>query len=172
MARVHIGQLLRLQGLIDEQQVLDALTQQRARGGRFGQALLRLRFVNEKQLLDALGRQLRVPVVHIGRQVIPPEVLRLVPEKVVRRHCALPLAIIGVGRSRRLVVASAAPDDLGMLDEIAFAAGMHVQPVLASDEDVDQAIARHFSIRRLTEPLELESSPPEPMRLVDGRRIH
>ena len=45
-----------------------------------------------------------------------------------------------------------------------------VEPALAADEGLDQAIARQFGDRRC-DPLELPPPPTGPMRLVDGRRL-
>lgn len=166
MARVRIGQLLKQQGLIEDHHILGALAYQLKWGGRIGQALLRLRIVEEERLLTTLGRQLGVPTIQIGDQMTSPGVLRLLPEKVVRRHRVLPLDLIFTGRSERLVAAFPAPENLLVVDEVAFAAGMDIEPVLAGDEDLDLAIARH-----LAPSLELPRMPVEPMCLVDGRRL-
>ncbi len=170
MARVQIGQILKQQGLIDERQVLSALAFQVKWGGRIGQALLRLRLVGEENLLAALGRQLGVPAVRIGDRRTSPGVLRLIPEKVIRRHRVLPLEVIFTRRSERLVVAFPAPENLLVVDEVAFAAGMDIEPVLAGDEDLDLAIARHLDAGR-AQPLELPAKPGKPMALVDGRQL-
>ena len=166
MARALIGQLLQQQGLIEDQHIQSALAYQVRCGWRIGQALLRLRFVEEERLLATLGRQLGVPSVHIGEQTISSGVFRLIPEKVIRRHRVLPLEVISAGRSERLVAAFPAPENLLVVDEVAFAAGMDVEPALAGDEDLDRAIARH-----LAPALELPRLPGEPMCLVDGRRL-
>ncbi len=170
MSRVHIGQMLKAQGLIDDFQLRRALEHQRRWGGRIGQAFLGLRVVREEHLLATLGKQLGVPVVHIGRWMVAPAVLQRLPEKFVRRRRVLPLDVISVHRADRLIVAFPAPDDLLVVDEVAFAAGMGIEPALAGSDDLDQAIARQFGDHRF-DPLELPAPPTEPMRLVDGRRL-
>jgi type IV pilus assembly protein PilB len=170
MGRVRIGQILKAQGLIDESQLLRALQDQRAWGGRIGHALLRLHFVSEEQLLVSVSRQLGIPAVRIGAWLVAPRVLRLLPEKFIRRRRVLPLDVISVRRVDRLVVAFPAPDDLLMVDEVAFAAGMVIEPALAGEEDLDRAIARQFGDPRY-DPLELPPLPTEPMRIVDGRHL-
>ena len=170
MGRARIGQLLKAQGLVDELQLHRALEHQRRWGGRIGRALVRLYAVPEPKLLAALGAQLGVPVVHIGPWMVAPRVLARLPEKLIRRRRVLPLDIIAVERTDRLIVAFPAPEDLEVVDEVAFAAGMIIEPALAGDEDLDQAIARQFGDRRC-DPLDLPPAPTEPMRLVDGRRL-
>ncbi len=170
MGRVRIGEILRAQGLVDERQLHRALEYQRRWGGKIGQAFVRLRIVPEERLLTTVGQQLGVPVIRIGSWRVAPSVLRRVPEKLIRLRRVLPLDVITVQRSDRLIAAFPAPDDLRVLDEVAFAAGMSVEPVLASGEDLDQAIARQLGDRRCA-PLDLPPAPREPFRLVDGRRL-
>jgi type IV pilus assembly protein PilB len=170
MGRVRIGQLLKAQGLLNEEQVHYALECQRRWGGRIGQTLIRLRLVPEDRLLTVLGKQLGVPVVHIGPWMVAPRVLRRLPEKLIRQRRVLPLDVISFQRSDRLIVAFPAPEDLLVVDEVAFAAGMGIEPALAGDDDLDQAIARQFGDRRCA-ALDLPPPPVEPMRLVDGRRL-
>ena len=63
-----------------------------------------------------------------------------------------------------------APDDLSVVDEVAFAAGMEVEPVLATEGDLERAISRHYGFLRV-DALELPPEPTGPMRLVDGRTV-
>ncbi|HUL58798.1 MAG TPA: hypothetical protein VLU43_05975 [Anaeromyxobacteraceae bacterium] len=142
MARTRIGELLVAQGRIDPLQLQSALAHQRQFGGRLGRAIVQLGFMEELTLLEAVGEQLGVPLVEIGDRQIPPQVLALVPQKLMRARHLLPLARLSEHRRGPLVVALANPGDLGAVDEVAFATGMQVKPVLAADEDLDRALAR------------------------------
>ena len=142
MARTRIGELLVAQGRIDALQLESALAHQRQWGGRIGKAFVRLGFLPETALLEALGQQLGVPAVVIGERHIPPAVLRLLPDKLMRARRAVPLARLSDGRRGPLVVALADPGDLAALDEIAFATGMQVKPVIAAEADIERALAR------------------------------
>jgi hypothetical protein len=131
MARVRIGEMLVQQGRIDPYQLESALAHQRRWGGRIGRAIVHLGFMKERAVLEVVGNQLGVPFVVIG-----------VPQKLVRGRKVLPLARLSDTRRGPLVVALADPADLHVLDEIAFATGMQVKPVLAAESDIEQAIAR------------------------------
>jgi hypothetical protein len=170
--RVPLGQLLKSEGLVGDVQLASALAHQRKWGCRIGQALLRLRLVDPDQLLAVAARQIGVPAVHIGDRVVPAEVLRRLPERLMVRRRVFPLEVLSTARGPRLVVAFAAPDDLSIVDEVAFAAGIPVDPVLASEEDIDDAIARHGlgGAPRQPEAIELPPEPDEPMQLVGGIR--
>jgi type IV pilus assembly protein PilB len=140
--RVPIGELLVKQGRIDALQLQSALAHQRQWGGRLGRALVSLGFVTEQVLLQAVGEQLGIPFVEIGARPIPPRVVQLVPEKLIRSRGVVPLELLSESRRGPLLVALSDPDNLATLDEIAFATGMNVKPVLAAEADVANAIAR------------------------------
>lgn len=142
MARTRIGELLMSQGRIDALQLQSALAHQRQWGGRIGNAIVRLGFLPEAAVLEAVGQQLGVPFVEIGDRHIPPQVLALVPERLMRTRRVLPLARLSDGKRGPLVVALPDPGDLPAIDEIAFATGMQVKPVLAAEPDLERALAR------------------------------
>jgi type IV pilus assembly protein PilB len=142
MARVRIGEMLVQQGRIDAYQLESALAHQRRWGGRLGRAIVHLGFMAESAVLEAVSAQLGVPFVHVGDRHVAPQVLAMVPQKLIRTRKVLPLARLAESRRGPLVVALADPADLHALDEVAFATGLDVKPVLAAEDDLDDAIAR------------------------------
>ncbi len=135
-----LGRLLVEAGYIDETQLTSALSYQRQWGGRLGEALVDQRMLSEPAVYAEIARQRRVPYIEIGDRVVPPRVLRLIPERFIWRRRVFPLAV----DRRALTVATSQPHDLALLDEIAFVAGMRVEPVLACDRDIGEAIQRHL----------------------------
>jgi type IV pilus assembly protein PilB len=171
MARLRIGELLLRQGRIDQLQLQSALAHQARWGGRLGRAVIHLGFLDEATFLESLAEQLGTPFITIGDRPVEPAVLALVPAKLIRSRSVLPLARLSEGRRGPLVVALADPGNLGVLDEVGFASGLDVRPVLATEADLDQAIARLLgtpgvSQRRLA-PLEL---PEDTNPLTAARR--
>ena len=142
MARVPIGQMLIQRGRIDAAQLESALAHQRQWGGRLGRAIVELGFASEGALIEALADQLGVPTVDLRDRDVAPELLRLLPAKLIRARRVLPLARLAEHRRGPLVVAVPDPADLGVLDELAFASGLQIRPVLAAEADLERAIAR------------------------------
>jgi type IV pilus assembly protein PilB len=149
VARVRIGELLVSQGQIDSIQLESALAHQRRWGGRIGRAIVQLGFLPEPRLLEAVGAQLGVPFVEIGDRQVDPRVLALLPAKLVRTRKVVPLARLSESRRGPIVVALSDASDLRVIDEIAFATGMQVKPVLAAEDDIERAIARLYDGRTL-----------------------
>ncbi|MGC3998127.1 MAG: general secretion pathway protein GspE [Anaeromyxobacter sp.] len=144
MARQRIGEMLVQEGVLDPVQLESALAHQRRWGGRLGRAIVHLGFLDEAAFLSTLGRQLGVPVANVREAAVPSEVIGLVPQKLMRLRKVLPLAQALENRRGSVVVAVTDPADLALLDELAFATGLRVRPVLASEEDLDDAISRHL----------------------------
>ena len=95
-------------------------------------------------LLRELARKHSVPFVEIGDRRIPDGALRAVPEKLVRARRVLAIAVGQDGRHGVIFLATTEPQNLAVLDEVAFVTGMVVKPVLVADRDVDGAIERIF----------------------------
>lgn len=142
--RKRIGELLVSVGAIDPFQLESALSHQRRWGGRLGRAIVHLGFLREDEVLAAIGDQLGVPYVSLWDKVIPRDVLALLPEKVIRGRKVLPMARLREHRRGPLLVALADPADLRVLDELSFATGLEIRPVLASEEELDHAIENHL----------------------------
>jgi type IV pilus assembly protein PilB len=143
--RKRIGQMLLEIGALDSFQLESALAHQRRWGGRLGRAIVHLGFLREDEVLTFVGDQLGVSYMPIWDKVIPRDVLSLVPEKVIRGRKVLPIARLREHRRGPLVVACADPSDLVVLDELSFATGLEIRPVLASEEELDRAINAHFA---------------------------
>ena len=142
MARVRIGEMLVARGAIDALQLASAISHQQRWGGRLGRSVVAMGFLREEAVLATVSDQLGVPVIEIGDRAVPTAVLRLLPERMIRARRVLPIGRAGAGRGGVVVVATCDPFDLGALDELAFAAGRGVRPVLAGEGDLDRAIAR------------------------------
>jgi hypothetical protein len=169
MKRVPIGQILVHGGAIDARQLRAGLDWQKRWGGRLGSALLHLGLVKETDLVRALGSQFEIPVVDLAARDVPAEVLLLVPPRIVQGRGVLPLELLSECRRGPLLVATSDPLDLAALDDVAFASGKLVRPVLASRSQLEVAIARALGHGRPA-ALELPPEPLEDMELVQPVR--
>ena len=114
--RKKIGQLLIEAGHIGEKELNIALAEQKKRGKRIGQVLIELGYLSEDKLLPILGKQLKVPFVDLSKVEIKPEVLKMVPEKICRKHILVPISF----ENNQLMIGMADPLDVFIIDEIQF----------------------------------------------------
>jgi len=141
--RGRLGELLVAEGVISPDQLQDALREHRRSKERLGVVLARRGFVSEERLVELLSREHGLPSVDIAQQMIPADVLGMVPAHIVRKYEVLPLSRAANG----LTLAMADPTNVVALDEIAAMTRLTVLPVVASGTAIRAAIDRHYKTK-------------------------
>ncbi|HNW11994.1 MAG TPA: ATPase, T2SS/T4P/T4SS family, partial [Candidatus Rifleibacterium sp.] len=138
--RKKIGQLLIEAGHVGEKELNIALAEQKKRGKRIGQVLIELGYLTEDKLLPILGKQLKVPFVDLSKVEIKPEVLKMVPEKICRKHNLVPISFDG----KSLMIGMADPLDVFIIDEIQFQNNCEVVRAICSENQIADATDRLY----------------------------
>jgi hypothetical protein len=109
----------------------------------FGTAILEGGGISEDALLRALSVQTGAPPVG-GRDLaaVPPDVIRLVPQKLAEKHAALPFRKVG----RTLYIAMSHPRNNPGADEIAFLTGLSVIRHVAISARLSVALEKYYGI--------------------------
>src|ERR1700736_3675328 len=89
--RIRLGELLVQEQLISEEQLKQALVEQRRSGRKLGRVLGDLGFLSETSLHEFLSKHLQVPFVDLKKVRIDREAVKLLPEALARRYRALVL---------------------------------------------------------------------------------
>ncbi len=157
---IMIGQHLTTSGAITEDQLNEALEIQKDLGGRLGRILVKLGYVTEESLVTHLARQMELKLVKLSDVKIPPALLRMIPQSTIRNKKVLPLSLV----DGTLEVAMAYPHDLETLEEIQFETGENVVAVIASEREIDRAIANCLGPSPADTEEGTEPFPEEPPR--------
>ncbi len=128
----RLGDILLQAGMVTPDQLSKAIESQRKTKERLGKSLIRLGFITEENLIKTLARQLKINYVNLKEEKIDSSLLKLIPEKVARRHLVLPLTKMG----QVLMVAMADPLNIFALDDLAFQTGLEIEPAIASEQDI------------------------------------
>ncbi len=136
----RLGDLLVDAGFITTPQLHEALEIQKETGKKIGEVLVAQDLVNEKQITEALEKQLGVPFVDLEKIYIPPELPRIINEKLARRHQLIPIK----RDDGMLTVAMVDPLNFIALDDVKIATGMKVEPVISTREDILNAIGIYY----------------------------
>ena len=137
----NLGQLLVEKGLIGEKTLAEALQRQVIFGGRLGTNLLEMGAVKEEELMKLLAFQYHVPYANPDHfRDIPPQVLESVPRELLAKHGIIPISV----DAKRITLAMRDPQLLDVIDEVSFQTGKTIQPVIASELRIVQAL-EHFS---------------------------
>ena len=145
---VKLGDLLLKQKLITQQQLETALKLQREEGGKIGEALVRVGAVSEADITETLSQQFGVPSIDLAHFEIDPGVIKVVPGEVARKYGVLPVNKTGA----TLTIAMGDPTNVFAMDDIKFMTGYNVEPVVASETAVSDAIARYYAGPKLGMP--------------------
>jgi type IV pilus assembly protein PilB len=161
--REKLGELLLRIGLISEEQLQRALTQQAAGGGRLGAVLVRELILSEEQLANALAEQKNVPLVNLATIDIDRAAAKLMPLSVARMREIMPIGFA----DGHIVLAMADPLDIEAIDETRLRTGYPVRPVVAAASQVRYAIDKYlvatYALEELTggNPFNVEPSPED-----------
>jgi type IV pilus assembly protein PilB len=134
----QLGQILLEQGLLEQDQLDRALEEHRNTPKSLGRVLIDLGYIRERDLVRALAEQVGLEFVDLTEYRIDPGIATLIPEAICRRYRALAIG----ERDGKLLVAMSDPANVYALDDIRTITGRDVQPVVATANDVEQAIAK------------------------------
>ncbi|MCA3749055.1 MAG: Flp pilus assembly complex ATPase component TadA [Rubrobacter sp.] len=137
-----VWSLLLSEGSLTEEQLHRAVEAQKHDPRDLGQILISLGYISAEDLARARARRLGLEYVEPSERDVDPAALGLVPEKVLRRHKALPLRLEG----GRLVAALADPTDLQALDDLRMLSGYPVTPAVATEEAIRRLQIKLFAV--------------------------
>ncbi len=152
---VRIGELLLKEKRITPDQLQQALNYQKANGGKLGHNLVRLGLVKDEEITALLSRQYGVPSINLAQFEIDQSVIKLIPADTAQKYEIIPLSRSGA----TLTIAMTDPTNVFAMDDIKFMTGYNVEPVVASETAVVDAIAKYYPTAGKTIQVPLPTGP-------------
>jgi type IV pilus assembly protein PilB len=137
-----LGTILCTSGIITNDDIRQALDEQKTSGCRFGEALVKLGIVQQEDIDWALSNQLDIPYVRLSEKIIDRSATQLIPGELARKYNLIP--IIRTGDEIHIALA----------DPLNMAAVAHVEKVTGCTVTVSIPI-----IRELREMLDIFYGP-------------
>ena len=137
---VRIGDLLLKEKRITPAQLQEALNYQKSNGGKLGLNLVKLGFVTDEEITSLLSKQYGVPSINLAQFEIDASVIKLIPADTAQKYQIVPLSRSGA----TLTIAITDPTNVFAMDDIKFMTGYNVEPVVASETAVGDAIKRYY----------------------------
>jgi type IV pilus assembly protein PilB len=141
---VRVGELLLKEKRITPDQLREALNYQKANGGKLGFNLVKLGFVKDEELTALLSKQYGVPSINLAQFEIDPAVIKLIPAETAQKYQIIPLSRAGA----TLTIAMTDPTNVFAMDDIKFMTGYNVEPVVASETAVGDAITQYYALAK------------------------
>src|SRR6266852_1138966 len=137
---VRLGEILVKENLITTEQLKKALEHQRHNGGKLGSVLMKLGYITDDQITGVLSRQYGVPSINLKYYEVDQNVIKLIPQDTAVRYQIVPLSRVG----STLTIAMTDPTNVFAMDDIKFMTGFNVEPVVASESAIGEAIAKFY----------------------------
>jgi len=136
----RLGELLIRKGLLDADDLEQALELQKERGDKIGRILIDLGFVNPRDVLTTLSEQLQITVLTADDfPPVLPEVDRITP-RYMRQFIFLPIRV----DDSTLTVAMSDPLDFETVATLRQFSGLNVKGVLAAEREILDSIDKYF----------------------------
>ena len=153
-------------------QLQEALTYQKTNGGKLGFNLVKLGYVKDEEITGLLSKQYGVPSINLTQFDIDPSVVKLVPGDTAQKYQIVPLSRAGA----TLTIAMMDPTNVFAMDDIKFMTGYNVEPVVASETAVIEAIQKYYGSGRQQagggeSALEVASKALEELPAVDDSDV-
>jgi type IV pilus assembly protein PilB len=134
------GELLVARGLLDKDELLNVLNQQRELGGRLGEILLRLKMLDDKAVTAALAEHFSMEYLPLGEPSqmgrINRILARTLPESIAKKFCL----VVVCEEGNNLVVAMADPLNVVAMDTVTLRLKRPIKPAISSAREIRQAI--------------------------------
>ena len=138
---VHLSGLARrlvMDGLLDEAEATKAHETALKRRTHFVSYLVENKILKSRDIAWSGAQEFGVPLFDLKSMDMEVAPLKMVSEKLIQQHNALPL----IKRGNRLYIAVSDPTNLGAIDEFKFHTGINTEAVLVEEEHLREAINR------------------------------
>ena len=139
--RGKINDVLIANQFITPDVLADAEEKAKASGMRLEKYLTSNKLVSVPNMVLTLAEYLKMPPISIAHFKPPQQLLEMLPREMMARRLAVPIARAG----KNLTVALGDPFDLIAIDELATFTGLTVTPLVTSEEEIGDALARLFA---------------------------
>jgi len=137
----RVIELLKETGKVSEADIQRALAQySKEEGGKLRDVFVKMGLISERELLSLVSVELKIPFLNLNKIKINPELSRLVPEKLARKHQIVPISEIG----NALTIAMSDPFNVFAIDDIAICTRRKVEAVISIEKDITDSLQRLY----------------------------
>ena len=136
-----LGPLLLQAGILNAAELEQCVEEAKKRRMSLFDLIIHEKRVSEESLAETFSKWLDLPLVRLASATVDPKALRAVTEEMARKHTVMPIKV----EKNSLVLAMADPSDFNAIQDVSFAAGLSVRPVVASRTEIIDAIDRYYT---------------------------
>lgn len=137
-----LGDILLEKGYVNKAQLEDAKRWQKTHPNEKISAILLSRgIITEECMLSAMAERFNTTYLNTELVVRRPEILKNVPEQIVKKHCIMPIDI----KAGQIIIATHDPHDIGAFEDVKMVSRMDVGFVLAPQRIIESAIDKYYT---------------------------
>ena len=142
------GQNLVDRGVISADQLEEAIHRQQTtmQGKKLGEILVRLGYISQHHISEGLAEQLGIPIVRLSDREIPERIRNLIDVRIAQVYRVIPIEEDG----DVLKIATSDPTNINALDNLSRLLERPVEPVLATKEDIREALSKYYGLAETT----------------------
>ncbi len=152
--KIRIGDILVAAGAITEEQLQEALAYQKENGGKLGTTLVELNMISQELLITLLTQQLGIDYIELKGAKIEDKIIHMIPEPMVAKYRVIPIEL-DPNNPNVLKVAMSDPMDINAIDDIGLVTNMQIEPMLATDDQISEAIGKYYGSAQAMEAAEM-----------------
>ncbi len=141
--KYRLGDLLIHKGIINENQLKQALEMQKKNHRWLGDYLIELGMVTDDDIANVLELQLNIPRVDLRGIKIEPEIIGLVSGTILRKHNVLPMCY-REDNPNVLILAMSNPLDMTAQDDISIITNHLIEARIATVGEINAVLDKHF----------------------------
>ncbi|MFH0930238.1 MAG: ATPase, T2SS/T4P/T4SS family [Candidatus Moraniibacteriota bacterium] len=126
-------------GLVNEEQIDKAIEEGAKTGKKLGDVLVEQKLVNSDQLRQLFAYILGIPFVNIEKEIIPKDILQIVPEPIAKKYKVVAFKKIGT----ELKVAMLNPEDIQTIDFIRKKTGFKISPCITTEKGIENVLKQY-----------------------------
>jgi len=140
-SRDGFADILLKQKVLSREQLEEARHYQQKTGLRLDEAVVKMNYASQAEVTKAVADEHGLEFIELDEDVtIPASVIEQVPESVARENDVLPLA----AENGTLMVIMCDPTNVDAIEKLKFILDKEIVPVLATREQIKEAINRHY----------------------------
>jgi len=136
----RLGDILIEKKLLTSEQLQQALDEQKKSHFRLGHTLIDLGFITEDQLLKVLTEQFQIPALKLDKNLINPQVVRLIPANICRKYNIIPFLL----HNNELTIATVDPFNLDFIQEVKFISAYEIKLLLTTEKSIQETISKYM----------------------------
>lgn len=147
-----------VKGKLVKQKDLDkALDIQKKSGGSLGKIMVEKGFISEKDLMVVMSGQLNIPPIDLSKYKIDKSIIELIPERIAKQYSLIPISKIG----KVLTITMSDPLNIFAIDDIKMLTNYKIDLVIATENDIKEAINNYYGSHELEISKILEDVPED-----------